>query len=150
MKPKSSHQNLDGDFIKGDFQSLCQADAITLSLDDIAALTQPMETTEGSHASFDTSLETSSFLSGTDAMDIASETTNGTDAYDMASETTNGTASLSLPDIRSESGTPSLPDDGDFPCPQCEKRFGNRRNLTSQESLWMETFSLLKHFCWNR
>ena len=60
-----------------------------------------------------------SFLSGPDAMDIMSETTNGT------------CASASLPEIRSESGTPSLPDDGEFPCPQCDKRFGNRRNLTS-------------------
>jgi hypothetical protein len=32
---------------------------------------------------------------------------------------------------RSGSGTPSLPDEGEFPCPQCEKRFGNRRNLMS-------------------
>ena len=32
---------------------------------------------------------------------------------------------------RSESGTPSLPDEGEFPCPQCDKKFGNRRNLMS-------------------
>eukprot|EP00088_Acartia_fossae_P018088 TRINITY_DN20399_c0_g1_i3.p1 TRINITY_DN20399_c0_g1~~TRINITY_DN20399_c0_g1_i3.p1 ORF type:complete len:1235 (+),score=303.28 TRINITY_DN20399_c0_g1_i3:275-3706(+) len=32
---------------------------------------------------------------------------------------------------RSGSGTPSLPDDGEFPCTQCDKRFGNRRNLMS-------------------
>jgi len=32
---------------------------------------------------------------------------------------------------RSGSGTPSLPDEGEFPCPQCDKRFGNRRNLMS-------------------
>ena len=45
--------------------------------------------------------------------------------------------------FRSESGTPSLPDDsmdgsgtggsmsGEFPCHQCDKKFGNRRNLVS-------------------
>ena len=32
---------------------------------------------------------------------------------------------------RSGSGTPSLPDEGEFPCTQCDKRFGNRRNLMS-------------------
>ena len=32
---------------------------------------------------------------------------------------------------RSGSGTPSLPDEGEYPCPQCDKRFGNRRNLMS-------------------
>ena len=89
---------------------------IHLSIDDIAHFAQPMTTSsgltaDGSHASFDTSLETSSFLS-----DIASETTNGT---------------VSLPEIRSDSGTPSLPDEGEFPCSQCDKKFGNRRNLTS-------------------
>merc|ERR1719454_1619795 len=30
-----------------------------------------------------------------------------------------------------ESRTPSISDDGEFPCTQCEKRFGNRRNLLS-------------------
>jgi uncharacterized Zn-finger protein len=93
--------------------------AIHISLDDIANFAQPMNTT-GSHASFDTSIETSSFLSGADALDIISETTNGTN--------TSG--------IRSESGTPSLPDDvngsgEEFPCVQCDKKFGNRRNLVS-------------------
>ena len=72
----------------------------------------------GSQASFD------SFLSGADALDISSETTNGTVVSSAAS-------GVSLPEIRSESGTPSLPDDGEFPCPQCDKKFGNRRNLTS-------------------
>lgn len=94
--------------------------AIHLSLDDIAAFTQPMTSTgtDGSHGSFDTSLETSSFLSGADALD-------------MASEPTNGTSSVNLPDLRSESGTPSIPDEGDFPCQHCDKKFGARRNLTS-------------------
>ena len=32
---------------------------------------------------------------------------------------------------RSGSGTPSLPDEGEYPCSQCDKRFGNRRNLMS-------------------
>eukprot|EP00095_Tigriopus_kingsejongensis_P002910 maker-scaffold336_size202805-snap-gene-1.35 protein:Tk02910 transcript:maker-scaffold336_size202805-snap-gene-1.35-mRNA-1 annotation:"zinc finger protein 729-like" len=93
-------------------------DPIHLSIDDIASFAQPMCAADGSQASFDTSIETASFLSGADALDIASETTNGT-------------ASLSLPEIRSESGTPSLPDDGEFPCGQCDKKFGNRRNLVS-------------------
>ncbi len=89
---------------------------IHLSIDDIAHFAQPMTsssglTADGSHASFDTSLETSSFLS-----DIASETTNGT---------------VNLPEVRSDSSTPSLPDEGEFPCSQCDKKFGNRRNLTS-------------------
>ena len=35
------------------------------------------------------------------------------------------------PRPRSESGTPSLPDEGEFPCAQCDKKFGNRRNLMS-------------------
>lgn len=35
------------------------------------------------------------------------------------------------PHPRSESGTPSLPDEGEFPCAQCDKKFGNRRNLMS-------------------
>ena len=109
--------------------------AIAISLDDIANFAQPMNavgsngaTTVGtgadSHASFDTSIETSSFLSGTDALDIVSETTNGTN---MSSG------------VRSESGTPSLPDDSSFVygsdnsfvCPHCNKKFGNRRNLVS-------------------
>ena len=65
--------------------------AIHISLDDIANFAQPINTSGGgvgsgsvgiggaeSHASFDTSIETSSFLSGADALDIVSETTNGT------------------------------------------------------------------------
>ena len=65
--------------------------AIQISLDDIANFAQPINTSGGgvgsgsvgiggaeSHASFDTSIETSSFLSGADALDIVSETTNGT------------------------------------------------------------------------
>ena len=56
-----------------------------------------------------------------------------------------GMTPVSLSDIQSEAGsitaasrtprsgscTPSLPDDGEFPCPHCEKKFGNRRNLMS-------------------
>ena len=92
--------------------------AIHLSLDDIANFAQPIVSADGSHTSFETSIETSSFLSGADTLDLVSEATNGT-------------TPVSLPDIRSESGTPSLPDEGEYPCSQCEKRFGNRRNLMS-------------------
>eukprot|EP00092_Neocalanus_flemingeri_P012486 GFUD01013459.1.p1 GENE.GFUD01013459.1~~GFUD01013459.1.p1 ORF type:complete len:2839 (+),score=729.45 GFUD01013459.1:442-8517(+) len=48
---------------------------------------------------------------------------------DMQSESHGGITSPFTP--RSGSGTPSLPDEGEFPCPQCDKRFGNRRNLMS-------------------
>jgi hypothetical protein len=56
-------------------------------------------------SSFDTSIETSSFLSGADALD-------------MMSETTNATTPISLAETQNESRTPSLPDDGEFPCSQ--------------------------------
>ena len=109
--------------------------AIHLSLDDLANFAQPMTTNDGSHASFDTSIEeTASFLSGADALDIASETTNGT-------------ASISLPDFRSESGTPSLPDEGEFPCDQCDKKFGNRRNLISHMKRHNGDFKLFCEDC---
>merc|ERR1712012_725796 len=56
-----------------------------------------------------------------------------------------GMTPVSLSDIQSEAGsitaasrtprsgscTPRLPDDGEFPCPHCDKKFGNRRNLMS-------------------
>ena len=47
--------------------------AIHLSLDDLANFAQPMVATDGSHNSFDTSIETSSFLSGSDALDIIND-----------------------------------------------------------------------------
>jgi len=79
--------------------------AIHLSLDDIASFTNTIVATDGSHASFDTSIETSSFLSGADALDMMSETT---------------TTPVSLSETQNESRTPSLPDDGEFPCSQVD------------------------------
>lgn len=79
--------------------------AIHLSLDDIASFTNTIVANDGSHASFDTSIETSSFLSGADALD-------------MMSETTNAATPISLTETQNESRTPSLPDDGEFPCSQ--------------------------------
>jgi hypothetical protein len=79
--------------------------AIHLSLDDIASFTNTIVATDGSHASFDTSIETSSFLSGADALDMMSETT---------------TTPISLSETQNESRTPSLPDDGEFPCSQVD------------------------------
>jgi hypothetical protein len=85
--------------------------AIHLSLDDIASFAQPM--TSGGNAASDVD----SFLSGNDALDVMSETTNGTIS-----------GSVSIPEIRSESGTPSLPDEGEFPCTQCDKKVSRVEN----------------------
>lgn len=116
--------------------------AIQLSLDDIASFAQPMvdATNEGSHTSFDTSIETSSFLSGTESHpleDILSETT------------TNRATPVSLPESfpQTESRTPSIPDDGEFPCPQCDKKFGNRRNLLSHTRRHTGDFKLFCDDC---
>ena len=116
--------------------------AIHLSLDDIASFAQPIvdPTTDGSHTSFDTSIETSSFLSGTESHpleDILSETT------------TNAATPVSLPESfpHAESRTPSLPDDGEFPCPQCDKKFGNRRNLLSHTRRHTGDFKLFCDDC---
>ena len=116
--------------------------AIHLSLDDIASFAQPIvdPTTDGSHTSFDTSIETSSFLSGTESHpleDILSETT------------TNAATPVSLPESfpHAESRTPSLPDDGEFPCSQCDKKFGNRRNLLSHTRRHTGDFKLFCDDC---
>ena len=64
-----------------------------------------------------------------DGRDRQSSLTLGHSLSDIQSESGNTVSSPFTP--RSESGTPSLPDEGEFPCPQCDKRFGNRRNLMS-------------------
>lgn len=119
--------------------------AVNLSLDDLTNFAQPLGGSMGSSSlqpdnSFDTSMDDStSFLSGADM---------STDTFDLvgdsASESGYNRRTPSIIDLRSESGglsspftprsdsgTPSLPDEGEFPCPQCDKRFGNRRNLMS-------------------
>ena len=65
-------------------------------------------------------------LGGVSLSDIQSETGSG---VSLASLVTTGGPYTPRP--RSESGTPSLPDEGEFPCAQCDKKFGNRRNLMS-------------------
>ncbi len=114
--------------------------AIHLSLDDLASFAQPIGggTNDGSHASFDTSIETSSFLTDT------------TDTLDLMSESATTPLSVSTTDAArngGESRTPSLPDDGEFPCSQCEKRFGNRRNLLSHMRRHTGDFKLFCDDC---
>merc|ERR1712218_125847 len=116
--------------------------AIQLSLDDIASFAQPIvdPTTDGSHTSFDTSIETSSFLSGTESHPLE----------DILSEpNANAAPPVSLPESfpHAESRTPSLPDDGEFPCPQCDKKFGNRRNLLSHTRRHTGDFKLFCDDC---
>jgi len=116
--------------------------AVNLSLDDLTSFTQPLGgslSSGGLHQdnSFDASMDGSaSFLSGADM---------STDTFELVGEEEGEVAGHSNNhDIRNDSGgghspftprsgsaTPSLPDEGEFPCPQCDKRFGNRRNLMS-------------------
>jgi len=112
--------------------------AVSLSLDDLASFAPTLgaPSLPGGH---DQSFEegAASFLSGTDISH---------DTFDLVGDSTSDGYSRRTPsiaDIRSESGitspftprsgsgTPSLPDEGEFPCSQCDKRFGNRRNLMS-------------------
>ncbi|XP_071746728.1 uncharacterized protein [Lepeophtheirus salmonis] len=84
--------------------------AIHLSLDELPQFSQHDSTT--------------SFDASPGFMDFVNE----------ESSTTNGNSPCtSVPELRSESGTPGSlpPDDGEFPCTHCEKKFGNRRNLNS-------------------
>ena len=146
--------------------------AVNLSLDDLTGFAQPLGSGgigQGDN-SFDASMDGStSFLSGadmsTDTFDLVGDS-NSESGYtrnsgsgvwldgrdrqtsmavgclsDIQSE--NG-ANLSSPFTpRSGSGTPSLPDEGEFPCPQCDKRFGNRRNLMSHMRRHTGTWSLV-------
>ena len=106
--------------------------------------------------SFDASMDGSavSFLSGadmsTDTFDLVGDTGSESAAGWLDScggQDTSAGLAVSLSDLAgsenggitspftprsSGSATPSLPDtEGEFPCPQCDKRFGNRRNLMS-------------------
>ena len=132
--------------------------AVNLSLDDLTGFAQPLGGSIGSGGmgqadnSFDASMDGSaSFLSGadmsTDTFDLVGDS-NSESGYARNSSGWDRQTSMAvccLSDIQSESGatvtspftprsgsgTPSLPDEGEFPCPQCDKRFGNRRNLMS-------------------
>ena len=141
-KEEESGLMLDDDLqLFDDHQSLMDSSAtdsaVQFSLDDLT-FAQPLVATDGSHASFDTSIETSSFLSGNEALDdILSETTNGTSS-----------ATVSIAEAQpSESRTPSLPDDGEYPCSHCEKKFGNRRNLLSHMRRHTGDFKLFCDSC---
>ena len=128
--------------------------AVNLSLDDLTGFAQPLGSGgmgQGDN-SFDASMDGSaSFLSGadmsTDTFDLVGDS-NSESGYARNSGGWDRQTSMAvgcLSDIQSESGatltspftprsgsgTPSLPDEGEFPCPQCDKRFGNRRNLMS-------------------
>lgn len=69
------------------------------------------------------------WLDSRDSVSSGRGTGLGVSLSDIQSEGSVAVTSPFTP--RSGSGTPSLPDEGEFPCPQCDKRFGNRRNLMS-------------------
>ena len=117
--------------------------AIHLSLDDLANFAQPMVATDGSHNSFDTSIETSSFLSGADALDIINDANSSHHAPLGGMEDPVSSRNTAT----SGSRTPSVSDDGEFPCSQCDKRFGNRRNLLSHMRRHTGDFKLFCDHC---
>lgn len=124
--------------------------------------------------SFDASMDGStSFLSGadmsTDTFDLVGDSASES-GYRTSSGSVSGSwldtaggrvTAVSLSDIQSEAGssvvtgtsftprsgscTPSLPDDGEFPCPQCDKKFGNRRNLMSHMRRHTGRLSRFRH-----
>ena len=122
--------------------------------------------TDGSHASFDTSIETASFLSGNETLDdILSEPGTGSGTFSCSSAVATSSVSLSavtaqhlaaaaLTDVTvthhpAPSRTPSLPSDdgGEFPCSHCDKKFGNRRNLLSHMRRHTGDFKLFCESC---
>ena len=131
--------------------------------------------TDGSHASFDTSIETASFLSGNETLDdILSEPGTGSGTFSCSSAiatittsshsggggvslsavTAQHLAAAALTDVTvtphpAPSRTPSLPSDdgGEFPCSHCEKKFGNRRNLLSHMRRHTGDFKLFCESC---
>ena len=158
--------------------------AVNLSLDDLTGFAQPLGGSIGSGGmgqadnSFDASMDGSaSFLSGadmsTDTFDLVGDS-NSESGYARNSGGWDRQTSMAvgcLSDIQSESGatvtspftprsgsgTPSLPDEGEFPCPQCDKRFGNRRNLmshmrrhTGNKTVWVVWAELKYHFPFRR
>jgi hypothetical protein len=116
--------------------------AVNLSLDDLTSFAQPLGgslSSGGLHQdnSFDASMDGSaSFLSGadmsTDTFELVGEEEGEVigqgHCHDFRNDSGGGHSPFTP---RSGSGTPSLPDEGEFPCSQCDKRFGNRRNLMS-------------------
>merc|ERR1719438_703474 len=81
------------------------------------------------------------WLDSRDSVSSGRGTGLGVSLSDIQSEGSVAVTSPFTP--RSGSGTPSLPDEGEFPCPQCDKRFGNRRNLMSH----MRRHTDYKLFC---
>jgi len=110
--------------------------SVNLSLDDLTNFAQPLHGGLPGSAhdqSFDTSMDgSSSFLSSADTFDLVGDNTSDCNRTPSLADIRSESGGMTSPFTpRSGSGTPSLPDEGEFPCPQCDKRFGNRRNLMS-------------------